>query len=288
MNSKNKGILFIILSAFFFAVMNVFVKLAGDLPSIQKSFFRNFIALLFALILLKKQHTSLHFSKKDLPILILRATFGTIGILCNFYAVDHLFVADASMLNKLSPFFVILFSYLLLKEKITLIQSFCVITAFLGSLFIIKPGFQNMSLIPAIIGTVGGMCAGIAYTMVRILGKRGVNGPFIVFFFSCFSCIVTLPYLVLNYHSMTTQQTLALLGAGFAAAGGQFAITAAYAHAPAKEISIYDYSQIIFATILGVLFLGQVPDTYSFIGYFIICSASLIMFLYNQKQQKAK
>ena len=79
-------------------------------------------------------------------------------------------------------------------------------------------------------------------------------------FFSGFSCIVTLPYLLFNYHPMTGTQMLALLGAGLAAAGGQFGITAAYYHAPAKEISIYDYSQIIFSTILGYFLFGQVPD----------------------------
>lgn len=70
---------------------------------------------------------------------------------------------------------------------------------------------------------------------------------------------MTLPYLLLNYHPMTGTQILALLGAGLAAAGGQFGITAAYYHAPAKEISIYDYSQIIFSTILGFFLFGQVP-----------------------------
>lgn len=39
-----KGMVMIILSAFFFACMNVSVRLAGDLPSVQKSFFRNLVA----------------------------------------------------------------------------------------------------------------------------------------------------------------------------------------------------------------------------------------------------
>ncbi len=67
--------------------------------------------------------------------MILRATFGTVGILCNFYAVDHLVLSDASMLNKMSPFFVIIFSFLLLKEKMTPAQALAVTGAFIGSLF---------------------------------------------------------------------------------------------------------------------------------------------------------
>ena len=71
--------------------------------------------------------------------MILRATFGTVGILCNFYAVDHLVLSDASMLNKMSPFFVIIFSFLLLKEKMSPAQALAVAGAFIGSLFVIKP-----------------------------------------------------------------------------------------------------------------------------------------------------
>ena len=109
----------IILSAFFFACMNVSVRLAGDLPSIQKSFFRNLVAAIFAAIILGKNHIVPKVQKQYWGALLLRCAFGTLGILCNFYAIDHLLVADASILNKLSPFFAIIFSFLILKEKIT-------------------------------------------------------------------------------------------------------------------------------------------------------------------------
>ena len=132
----------------------------------------------------------------------------------------------------------------------------------------------------------GGIGAGIAYAMVRILGQRGQKGSSVVLFFSGFSCIVTLPYLLFNYHPMTGTQMLALLGAGLAAAGGQFGITAAYYHAPAKEISIYDYSQIIFSTILGYFLFGQVPDKYSVLGYVIILAMAAWMFFYNKRPEE--
>lgn len=83
---------------------------------------------------------------------------------------------------------------------------------------------------------------------------------------------------------MTVAQLMFLILAGLAATGGQFGITLAYTFAPAREISVYDYSQIIFATILGILFLGELPDKYSFVGYGIIISASLIMFILNNRK----
>lgn len=276
----------IILSAFFFACMNVSVRLAGDIPSIQKSFFRNLVAALFAAIILLRKNIVPKVQKKYWGPLFLRCAFGTLGILCNFYAIDHFLVADASILNKLSPFFAIIFSFLLLKEKITPTQGVCVLLAFIGCLFIVKPGFQNAALIPALIGVCGGLGAGVAYTMVRVLGTHGIKGPVIVFYFSMFSCLFVLPYLALNYTPMTGRQLMTLLMAGLFAAGGQFSVTAAYTYAPAGKISLFDYSQIIFATLLGFLLFGEIPDAYSFIGYGVIILASLGMFVYNMKVAK--
>ena len=281
-----RGMLMIIISAFCFACMNVCVRLAGDIPSIQKSFFRNLVAAVFAAVILIRGRIVPRVEGKQWLPLTMRCVFGTVGILCNFYAVDHLLVADASILNKLSPFFAIVFSFLLLKEKISLTQAFCVAVAFTGCLFVVKPGFQNAALMPALIGVCGGLCAGIAYTMVRVLGTHGVKGPVIVFYFSLFSCLVVLPRIVLHYSHMTAGQAGILLAAGLFAAGGQFTITAAYTYAPARKISVFDYSQIIFATILGFMLFGEMPDRYSFIGYFLIIGASVTMFIYNRRKEE--
>lgn len=290
MEKKKKylGILYIICSAFCFALMNMFVRMSGDLPSVQKSFFRNLVAFFFAFVIMKKEGILFSCQKKNVSALLLRSVFGTLGILCNFYAVDHLVLSDASMLNKMSPFFAVLFSYLILREKITVPQAVFVTGAFLGSLLVIKPTFSNMDFLPSVIGLMGGLGAGIAYTFVRKLSLGGEKGPMIVCFFSGFSCLVTLPFLILDYHTMSGIQIVTLLMAGLAAAGGQFSITAAYSYAPAREISVYDYSQIIFSAILGFFVFGQLPDLLSWIGYGVICTMAVLMFLYNQRKDGSR
>lgn len=283
MKSRQKAILYIISAAFFFSLMNTFVRLAGDIPSIQKSFFRNLIAFIFAFVIMRKENVCIKPRKDALGGLMVRSVCGTVGILCNFYAVDHLVIADASMLNKLSPFFAIIFSLLFLKEKVSLMQWMLVIGAFAGSLLIIKPSFSNADMFPAIIGFIGGMGAGAAYTAVRRLSGMGVKGTYVVFFFSGFSCLVTLPSLIFDYHAMTLIQLLYLILAGCSAAAAQFSITSAYFNAPAKEISVYDYSQVIFSAIIGMIVFGQMPDIFSIAGYIIICAMAVIMFVYNKK-----
>ena len=283
MSSKTKGILYVITAAFGFSMMSVFVNLAGDMSTFQKAFFRNAVALLLVAGIMLKNHICFIPKKEYLPALIGRAVFGTIGLLCNFYAIDRLVLADANMLNKLSPFFAIIFSAFILKEKPTSVQILGILTAFLGSLFIIKPTGSGYATLPAAAGAFGGLSAGLAYTFVRYLGKKNANSFLIIFFFSAFSCILCLPLTMTNFSPFTPKSFLCLIGAGASACLGQFGITKAYVYAPAKEISVYDYTQVLFATLFGC-FLGQFPDFLSIIGYILICGAGIAMFFYNKNR----
>lgn len=284
MNAKIKGILYVLTAAFGFSMMSVFVHLSGDLPPFQKAFFRNAVALIVVTVMMIKNHVSFIPKKENLPQLFCRSLFGTIGLVCNFYAIDRLVLADANMLNKLSPFFAIIFSVFLLKEKPTLVQIAGVLTAFIGSIFIIKPSGGGYASLPAFIGALGGLGAGAAYTFVRILGKKGENSSVIIFFFSAFSCLVCLPFMISNPAAMSLKSFICLVCAGISACIGQFGITRAYICAPAKEISVYDYSQVIFAAIFGFFIFGQIPDMFSILGYILICGAGIAMFFYNRNR----
>lgn len=274
-SDRSKGILFILMAGFFFSLMSVFVRLSGSVPTMQKAFFRNIIATAVAAVLLVRSGKGCSIGRRDLPALLMRCIFGTVGIVCNFWAVDHMRIADANMLNKLSPFFAILMSIFILKELPGKVEWICVIVAFIGAAFVAKPGAGMISY-PAFIGLLGGFTAGTAYTFLRKLGLAGVGGPVIVMAFSAFSTLVLLPNLILNFYQMTVQQFLCLIMAGACAAGGQLSITAAYQHAPAREISVFDYSQVVYAAIFGFLLFGELPDIWSFVGYVIIIGTAFV------------
>ncbi len=271
----HKAILHLLLAAFFFSLMTFFVRISGDLPTMQKAFFRNFFALIIATGSILKNNVGFSIRKGNGVSVLMRCLFGTSGMIANFWAIDRLGIADANMLNKLSPFFAIIVSYFIMKEIPSRADWACVIMAFTGSLFIIKPS-TGLAVIPALVGLYGGFGAGAAYAFVHKMGKTGQPGKTIVFYFSLFSCLVTGPFLILNWHPMTLAQWGCLIGAGVAASGGQFNITAAYQNAPAKDISVFDYTQVIFAAILGCVFLSEFPDIYSILGYVIIIGAAVI------------
>ena len=280
-SNKSKGILCILFAAFGFSLMSFFVRISGDIPTMEKAFFRNAVAIIASLILLIRSGEKIRIKKGCMGDIFLRCAFGTSGLIANFYAIDKLNIADANMLNKLSPFFAILISIPILKEKPKKIDILAVLVAFLGSMLIIRPSGSNIQLVPALIGLYGGFGAGAAYVFVRKLGKKGERTPIIVLCFSIFSTAVAIPFIAVNYVPLKPMQLLCLVMAGLSATIGQFGITSAYKYAPAKEISVFDYTQVIFAAILGMLFLGELPQAMSFIGYVIIIGVAVLRWRYN-------
>ena len=279
---KGIGILFILGAALMFALMNLFVSLAGELPLMQKVFFRNglTVAVVAVILIFRKEHFRIA-NKSCITWHLLRSGIGFLGVILNFYAIDHIgSISDASILNKLSPFFAILFSVFLLREKPRIPEIIFVLIAFAGAMCVVNPRF-DMEVIPALAGFASGACAGFAYTCVRILGMKGERGFMTVFCFAAFSTVITLPVMIVTYEPMTGMQLLYLLLAGAAATGGQFCITAAYRQAPAKEIAVFDYMQVFFAAILGFLFLDQVPKLLSFVGYAVIIGAAVGQWAYH-------
>lgn len=215
------GIIYIIASAFCFSLMSLFIRLSGDIPVIQKCFFRNAVAMIIAAVAMIKSRQRFKIGEGNLKYLLLRSVGGTIGMLGNFYAIDNLAISDASILNKLSPFFAIIFSVFILGEIANKHEWLAVTVAFIGALFVVKPTFSPQ-VVPALAGVVGGCGAGLAYTYVRKLGKRGENSMIIVLFFSAFSTACTLPYLIFNYTPMTAEQWVFMWLTGAAAAGDRY------------------------------------------------------------------
>lgn len=289
MSNRSKGILFIVSSAFLFAGMNLFVKLSSDLPVFQKVFFRNLIAAMIAfIVLIKNKERLLPQSRGSALFLVLRTLFGLTGVICNFYAVDRLVIGDASILNKMSPFFAVVFAFIFVKERPRAYQWLILAGAVGGAVFVIKPSFQNADFIPALIGFCGGVAAGAAYGCVRKLGMMGERRAYIVFFFSAVSTLAVTPVMIASYRPMTLLQVVFLLGAGVCAALAQFCITAAYTYAPPKEISVYDFSQVIFASLMGWFAFAELPDVYSLIGYGIILSMAVINYLVSGRITKKR
>ena len=116
LSPRKRGIVFLLLSSFAFACMALFINLAGDMPVFQKAFFRNLVAIIMSYTILFRSPEKFKIKKESFPYVFMRALFGTISVICNFYAISATNMSDAMMLNKLSPFFAMLTSIIILKE----------------------------------------------------------------------------------------------------------------------------------------------------------------------------
>lgn len=283
MDNRRRAILFLIGATFCLASMSAFVRLAGDLPTMQKLLLRSLIMVAVSYTELRKSGFRLYPEKRYALPVILRGLFGAISVMCNFYAIDHMNLADANMLNKLSPFITVFFAWLFLKEAIRPRDIVALILAFLGTVLIIKPGGGDIAAVPGMVALLGGVMAGLAFTAVRASNKAGAPKPLIVFSFSFCSCLISLPSTVLHFAPMSGKQWMCIIACGLLGVGGHFLNTRAYALAPPRDISVYDYSQVVFSALLGFLLFDQKPDWLSLLGYAIIIGTGIVVFLQNRR-----
>ena len=285
LSGKAKGIIAIIISAFGFSLMALFVRLCddvgGSVSAFQKGFFRNIVAFAIALVVWWRGTVQRQSARTPTVrcwgVLLLRATLGTAGIFANFYALGKISIAEGLTLNKTAPFFTVLFAWLFLGERANRRQLLTLALAFLGVVLIAKPGFAGTSAFPLMIGLLSGVCAGGAYACVRALRRHALSPSLIILFFSAFSCLASVPFMAAGFDPMTGMQVLVLLGAGTGAAIGQFGITLAYGYAAPKDIAVFDYSGILFAAAFGFLCFAQVPDLLSIAGFLAIILAAFLL-----------
>lgn len=280
--NKSKGILLISLSAFFFSLMAVAVKATPNIPVVEKIFFRNIIGLIP--ILINSYNTKSSLKPNNTKLILLRSTFGLLGIFAYYNALSLLSLSDAVIMNKLSPFFVLIFSALFLKEQIKGKQVSALILAIGGALFVIKPSF-DLTVIPALIGLTSAIFAGAAYTTVRKLSET--DEPLvIVFYFSLITTLITIPIMFFTKTFVIPNGTelMLLILIGLSAVTAQIFMTSAYRYAPAGELAIYSYSNIIFSIIFAIVIWSDYPDFYSLIGAILIVIGGYINFRVKKNQ----
>ena len=270
---RKKGIFYMLLSCFWFAAMQMFVKISGNrIPLFEQVLFRNLVTLILCGFLCLKNNDRLFGTKKSRPFLYLRSFLGYAGVVLNFYSINAMNTADATILQKSSPIFVIIFSVIFLKEKLTKTKLTTLILCFIGAIFVVRPQF-NSSVIPAIAGLLSAGFAGGAYTVLAYVNKLESSNT-IIFFFSLVSSIITIPFVALNFVMPTGIEFIYLIGIGIFAGLGQIFLTLSYKYALATDVSIYNYATIIFTSIMGYFIFGEILNIFSLLGILLIFSSS--------------
>lgn len=266
-----------------FALMSALVKLSGtDIPAYEKVFFRALISAVVMFFWVKKQKLSMWGKRKHQKALLFRSLAGTTAMVLFFYGISRVYLADGAIVGKLNPFFVSLFAFLFLKEKLSRIQIPALILAFGAAALIIKPKW-DLEALPGLALLGGAMFSAAGHTILRALKNMEAPGT-IIFYFSYVTAVVLLPFTVLNFIMPSFTEAIYLLGIGLSAVAGQIGLTYAYRCRPAAEISIYSYSGILFALVLGFIIFDEIPDILSITGGLIIVGVSLWMYFHKHRK----
>lgn len=279
-NEKHLGVILIVLAALFFSLMATTVKSVNEFPLIQKVFFRNFVGVIILSYFVVKDKSILKVNKKLL--MLGRCTFGLLGVFMYYKSLSLLDLSEAVVINKLSPFFVIILSGVFLREKVKWSQVVAVLIALSGIVVLLKPQ-MSIDITPAIIGLTGAIAAGGAYTIIRQL--RLSDKPMtIVYYFCLSSTLVTLPFLIPVFVMPTVFELIKLCLIGVFALIAQLLMTNAYRHAPASQLSIYTYMNIVFSTLWGVLLWSESLTMSFVLGAGLIISAGFMNFYIANKK----
>lgn len=286
MSKKQIAIILMLFSTLSFSIMQLIVKLsAGSIPTMEQVFVRNFITLFFGLFMALRAGDPLLGKKENRLLLLGRAVFGYIGVLGYFYATTHMNVADASLLHRSSPFFVILFSAIFLKNRMTRNQVIALLLAFAGSVLVINPSF-DVNMLPAMAGALSAAGAGAAYVLINVLKGKESNAT-IIFVFSGVSCLLSLIFGGSVFVMPHGIEWLMLLGLGVFAGAGQVLLTQAYKMTNPGDVSIINYTGILFSALFGVLFLHESIGLRSACGIVLIFAAALLLYFTKDKAKKA-
>lgn len=269
-----------VLAAFFFSVMSLLVKLVGErLPSQEVVFVRAAVSLAFAYVLVRRAKPGNWGNRKGL--LVWRGLMGFAALSCFFYAIIHLPLADATVIQYTNPVFTAWLGWLLLDESLSPSEAVLSGAGLLGVLLIARPtlifgGAARLDPLAVAVGVAGALFSAAAYVSVRRL-SRTEHPMIIVFYFTLVTVPASLPGLALHAVMPTLHELGLLIGVGVAAVLGQVYLTRGLQNERAGRATAIGYVQIVFAAIWGVLVFHDYPDQLSLAGAALVLVSVIVL-----------
>lgn len=275
------GIRYMAAGAFFFSIMSLLVKIVGQrLPSQEVVLVRALITLVLSYWGVRRAGVAL--SGTNRRLLILRGVLGFIALSGFYYAVVHLPLADATVIQYTNPIYATLLAVPLLGERLRFREGASILLSLLGVVFVTRPSFlfgaASAALDPRAVafGLMGAMASGGAYVAVRRL--RATEHPMvIIFYFAAISVIGSAPLGIAGALWPTPAEWWILLGVGVTTQFGQVCITHGLHLERTGRATAVGYLQIIFAATWGILFFADVPDAGTWVGALLIVGSTLAL-----------
>jgi drug/metabolite transporter (DMT)-like permease len=284
----SKGIKYILLASFLFALMSVAAKqLSNSMSSVEVVFFRNIFGVIFILISIYRSPLKQLGGK--FWLLVFRGFIGFVALLFFFYNISNIPLGEAMTFSKTSTIFTAIFAYIFLKEKLGVRGWTGVFIGFIGILFITEFNGTNLEK-SDYLGILSGIGAALAYTSVRELRKYydsraivlsfmaiGALGPLILMIIGNFYTNPHLDFMLATFVMPQLSDWIFILLLGTFATLAQILMTKAYSFAKAGIIGTISYSDIAFSIILGTILGDNFPSFLIVLGIILIIMSGLLV-----------
>ncbi|ADV88758.1 permease of the drug/metabolite transporter (DMT) superfamily [Vibrio vulnificus MO6-24/O] len=269
-----------ILSALGFALMSASVKYVSvhGIPLFEIVAARALVSLIISYLDVKRKGISVWGNNKRW--LFARGAVGTLALMCVYYAVTALPLAEATILQYVHPVFTALLAVLFLKERVQPATLVCITLCLLGVFTMVYPSFNasgvgELPMLSVGIALLGAFGSSIAYVIVRKL-SRTEDSSVIIFYFPLVALPVSAMLIGDDFVMPDITLILILILVGIFTQVGQFGLTKAMQTQTAGNASAYSYVQIVFSALLGVVLFNEVPSIWTLLGGSLIVTGALI------------
>ena len=279
LEKKFNGIKFLIGSGFAFSLMTVCVKaIGGRIPISELVFARASISIIITRYFLYKNKINPWGNQKRL--LIIRGLLGTVALFCIFKALTILPIATATVIQYIYPTFTVICAYIILKELILSRIVYSIIIGWIGIVFVSQPEFTSNNniqetILAIVIAILGALTTSLAYICVRKLSSKE-HPLVIIYYFPLVSIPLSIPFIINNFVLPTGTDWFWIIGIGIFTQIGQLCITEGLRLLPAGLATSLNYSQVIFASIWGVLIFKETMTSSIYLGGFCVLISTII------------
>jgi len=287
-SNLDRGVLYMFMASFFFAIMGAFAKLSSEsMSSLEVVFFRNVFGV--ALVGYAVWRKPMQQSGGKPWLLFFRGFMGFVALLAFFYNIAHIPLGDAMTFSKTSPIFTAIFAWFFLKERMSPLGWGAVFLGFVGIVFITQPSGLQFSKTD-LLGIFSGIGAALAYTSVRELKKYydtraivlsfmgvGTVGPLVLLVISNYIHIPELDFMLGTFTIPSGIVWIYVTGMGLFATLAQLYMTKAYGASQAGIVGAVSYTNIVFSIGVGLLLGDALPDFITLFGIILIIISGILV-----------
>jgi drug/metabolite transporter (DMT)-like permease len=260
----------------FVAVTALVKTLGGRIPAAESAFLRYVIGLVF-LIPVWRELTAIKLTPRQKKLFGIRGIVHTLGVILWFYAMTRIPIAEVTAMNYLNPVYVSILAVFLLGERMAMRRVLAVISALIGSLIILRPGFRELD--PGHIAMLGTalLFAG-SYLIAKIVSGE-LPASMVVALLSITVTIGLAPFAIAVWVTPSLADLGVLAAIACFATAGHYTMTLAFAAAPVTVTQPVTFLQLVWSVLLGALFFGEPADPWVILGGGIIMASVIFITL---------